>query len=85
MTVSHLEMGVQPTIETSCISNIPQTMDNVQHNICIMNQPLSQRELSTDNCQQVVLCTFECQISCMNHGRPCQIPQSFIQVHCGVM
>lgn len=37
-------MGVQPTPEISCISNIHQTRDSVQHSIgrLIINQPLSQ-------------------------------------------
>jgi hypothetical protein len=33
---SHLKTGVESTPETSCISNIPQTMDNVQHNVLIL-------------------------------------------------
>jgi hypothetical protein len=41
MTTSHLKTGVKPTPETLCISNIPQTMDNVQHNVPIMNQSSS--------------------------------------------
>jgi hypothetical protein len=39
---NHLSTGVEPTPETSCVSNIHQTMDNVQHSVPIMNQPLSQ-------------------------------------------
>jgi hypothetical protein len=33
MTTSHLKTGVEPTPETSCISNIPQTIDSVQHSV----------------------------------------------------
>jgi hypothetical protein len=33
MTTSHLKMGVEPTFKTLCVSNIPQTMDGVQHNV----------------------------------------------------
>jgi len=29
-------MGAEPTVETSYLSNVPDTMDNVQHNICTM-------------------------------------------------
>jgi hypothetical protein len=42
MTTNHLKMGVEPTPEMSCISNIPQTVDNVQHSIHKINQPLLQ-------------------------------------------
>jgi hypothetical protein len=43
MTTKRLKTGVQPTPETSCISIIRQTMDNVQHSAPIMNHhPLSQ-------------------------------------------
>jgi len=41
MTTSHLKTGEELTLEILCISNIHQTSDNVQHNICIMNQLLS--------------------------------------------
>jgi hypothetical protein len=30
---NHLKAGIEPTPEKSCISNIPQTMDNICHNI----------------------------------------------------
>jgi len=30
-------MGVEPTSETSCILNIPQAMDYIQHNMGIMS------------------------------------------------
>lgn len=41
------EMGPQPVPKTLCLSNIPYTMDSVQHNMHIMNQTLLQtfREL----------------------------------------
>jgi hypothetical protein len=42
MTINHLKTGAEPTPETLHISNIPHTMDNVQHSVPIMNQPLSQ-------------------------------------------
>jgi predicted enzyme related to lactoylglutathione lyase len=32
MTASHMKTGVEPTPETSCISDIPQTKSSVQHN-----------------------------------------------------
>lgn len=32
MTTNNIRIGVQPTPKTSCISNISQTMSNVQHN-----------------------------------------------------
>jgi hypothetical protein len=32
MTNAHLKTGVESTSETSCALNIPQTMDNAQHN-----------------------------------------------------
>jgi hypothetical protein len=40
-TTTHLKIGVDPTSDTLCISNIPRVMDNVQHNICIVNHPSS--------------------------------------------
>jgi hypothetical protein len=40
MTTNHLNMGVEPVSE-GYISSIPQTMDNVQRSIPVMNQPLS--------------------------------------------
>jgi len=42
MITSHMKTEIQPTSKTNNISNILQTMNNIQHNICIMNQPLSQ-------------------------------------------
>jgi len=42
MTTDCLKMGAEPTPQMLCISNAPHTMDSVQHNIHIMNQPLSQ-------------------------------------------
>jgi hypothetical protein len=33
ITNNHTKMEVQSTPETSCMSNISQTMDNVQHSI----------------------------------------------------
>jgi hypothetical protein len=36
MTTNHLKTGVEPTPETSCISNISQTMGNVQHSVSII-------------------------------------------------
>jgi len=39
MTTNHLKMGEKSILKH--VSNIPQTMDDVQHNICLMNQPLS--------------------------------------------
>jgi len=39
--VLNLKTGVQPTSETSCISNTPQAMGIIEHNIRIMNQALS--------------------------------------------
>lgn len=40
-------MGAQPVPKTLCLSDIPYTMDNVQHNMHIMNQTFLQtfREL----------------------------------------
>jgi hypothetical protein len=35
MTTKHVEMGVEETPETSCMSNIAGTMDTVQHYIRI--------------------------------------------------
>jgi hypothetical protein len=32
---NHPKTGVEQTLKMLCISNIPQTMDNAQHNICI--------------------------------------------------
>jgi hypothetical protein len=40
MTTNYLKTGGEPTPETSCISNIRQTMGNAQHSIAIMNQSL---------------------------------------------
>jgi hypothetical protein len=40
-TNDNLKMGVEPTPEKSCIPNIPQTVDNVQHSTPIINQRLS--------------------------------------------
>jgi hypothetical protein len=42
MTTNHLNTGVEPIPETSCISNIPQAVDSIQHSVAIINQPLSQ-------------------------------------------
>jgi hypothetical protein len=42
MITRHLKTGVETNLETSRILNINQTMDNIQHSIPIMNQPLSQ-------------------------------------------
>jgi hypothetical protein len=42
IAISHLKTRVEPTPETSCISNTPETMHNVQHSVRIMNQPLPQ-------------------------------------------
>jgi len=42
MTTYQLKMGVEPSPETLCISNIPQMMCNVQHNTDTVNQILSQ-------------------------------------------
>jgi hypothetical protein len=42
MTTIHLKTGAEPSPITSCTLNIPQTLDNVQQNNNIMNQPLSQ-------------------------------------------
>lgn len=33
MTTNHMEMVVEITPDTSCISHTPLTMDNVKHNI----------------------------------------------------
>jgi hypothetical protein len=33
MEASHLKMVVETTPETSCISNTPQTIDNIRHNV----------------------------------------------------
>jgi hypothetical protein len=33
MTVNNLKTAVEPTPETTCIQNISQTVDNVQHNV----------------------------------------------------
>jgi hypothetical protein len=49
MTSNHLKTGIQPTPETSSISDtLSQTMGNVQHTVPVVNQPLSQtfRELN---------------------------------------
>jgi hypothetical protein len=35
MTTNDLETGVERTPETSCVSNIPLTMDSVQHTVLI--------------------------------------------------
>jgi hypothetical protein len=40
MTSNYLKK--EPTPETSCVSNIPETMDNVQHSVSVMNRPLSE-------------------------------------------
>jgi hypothetical protein len=32
-TTNHMKLGANPNSGTSCIQNIPQSMDNVQHNI----------------------------------------------------
>jgi hypothetical protein len=48
-------MGVEPTPETSCISSIPQAMDNIQHSFPVMNQPLSQ----TLQNHFLLLCLYE--------------------------
>jgi hypothetical protein len=47
MTTNHQKMGVEPIPKMLCVSNIPQTMDSVQHSIPVVNQSLPQtfREL----------------------------------------
>jgi hypothetical protein len=40
MIINHLKMGVEPTGQTLYISNTPMKMNNVQHIIGTMNQPL---------------------------------------------
>jgi hypothetical protein len=35
---TNVKMTVEPTLKMLCISNIPQTVDNVQHNIYISLQ-----------------------------------------------
>jgi hypothetical protein len=37
MTTSYLKMEVQPPSKALCVSSKPQTMDNVQHNICTVS------------------------------------------------
>jgi len=37
MTANHLKTGREPSPKTLCISNIPQTKDDVQHNTHILN------------------------------------------------
>jgi hypothetical protein len=37
----HLKMGVHPTSETSCISNMPQAACDVQHSTGEMNRPMA--------------------------------------------
>jgi hypothetical protein len=42
MATNHLKTGVERTPVTSCVSNIRQTVNNVQHSVPIMNEPLLQ-------------------------------------------
>jgi len=42
MTIYHLKMGVEPPPKVLHVSNILQTMNNVQHIIHIMNELVSQ-------------------------------------------
>jgi hypothetical protein len=35
MTTDHLKMEAEPNVETLCISNVPQTMSNVLHDVTI--------------------------------------------------
>jgi hypothetical protein len=44
MTTNHLKKGVEAIPETSCMSNIPQTVGNDQRNVGVMNHPQSFRE-----------------------------------------
>lgn len=39
VTTNHRKKDVEPTLETSCISNMSQTMNNVRHNVGIMHKP----------------------------------------------
>jgi hypothetical protein len=41
MTTVHLKTGVQPVPETSCISDIAQTVVDVQHSGPVMKQTIS--------------------------------------------
>jgi len=41
-------MGIKPTPKMSCISNIHQTMGNVQHNTGIMNEPVTNHSRSKE-------------------------------------
>jgi hypothetical protein len=38
MTPKHLWMGAEPTLITPYVSNMPQVIDNVQHNTDVMKQ-----------------------------------------------
>jgi hypothetical protein len=40
MTTNYMKTGVEPTPETSCILDIPQTNNSVQHNIPLLNQTM---------------------------------------------
>jgi len=41
MTTSDLKIIIEPNPETTYILNMPQRLDNVQHRIGIMNQPVT--------------------------------------------
>jgi hypothetical protein len=53
---NHLKTGVQPTPETSCISNTPQTMENVQHSVTITNVTALQAILCFEMSMPKVAC-----------------------------
>jgi hypothetical protein len=62
MTTSHLKAEVEPNAETSCIKNMPQTMDNVQHGVSIRKQSVTciQEEASSSlcGCRLIGFCDF---------------------------
>jgi hypothetical protein len=51
MATSHLKTGADPSLGTSCVSDLPQTTDNVQCNVALLNRSLAYtvRELPTQN------------------------------------
>lgn len=42
MKPNQLRTGKEPISKTLCILNVPHIMDDIEHNISTMNQPLSQ-------------------------------------------
>lgn len=58
MASTRAKKKVEPTTETSCISDIPQTTDYIQHGVSIMKQPLPQTLRGSNQRGKNTLCKY---------------------------